>query len=98
MPDVYNIGYQDSRQLVLEKLNGQKINYLADLQQALKKPVNGFQIFEFMKGDTLQRIVLDAATLDAATKRVLDHYGIDKDHLFAETAKSAIAAKAGGSN
>jgi len=30
----------------------------------------------------LQRIVLDAAKLDEATKRVLDHYGIEKDHLF----------------
>jgi len=82
MPDLYNIGYQDSRQLVLEKVNGQKVNYLADLQRALTKPVNGFHIFEFMKGDTLQRIVLDAAKLDEATKRVLDHYGIEKDHLF----------------
>ena len=82
MPDLYNIGYQDSRQIVLEKLNGQKVNYLADLQQALKRPMNGFHIFEFMKGDTLQRIVLDAAKLDEATKRVLDHYGIENDHLF----------------
>ena len=98
MPDLYNIGYQDSRQLVLEKVNGQKINYLADLQQALKKPVNGFQIFEFMKGDTLQRIVLDAATLDAATKRVLEHYGIDNDHFFAVSGKSATAGRAGGLN
>jgi len=82
MPDLYNIGYQDSRQIVLEKLNGQKVNYLADLQRALKKPLNGFHIFEFMKGDTLQRIVLDAAKLDEATKRVLDHYGIENDHHF----------------
>jgi len=82
MPDLYNIGYQDSRQIVLEKLNGQKVNYLADLQQALKRPMNGFHIFEFMKGDTLQRIVLDAAKLDEATKRVLDHYGIENDHHF----------------
>ena len=66
----------------LEKLNGQKVNYLADLQRALKRPINGFHIFEFMKGDTLQRIVLDAAKLDEATKRVLDHYGIENDHHF----------------
>jgi hypothetical protein len=72
---------------VLEKVNGQKVNYLADLAQALKKPANGFHILEFMKGDTLQRIVLDAAKLDDATKRVLDHYGIDKDHLFVATGK-----------
>jgi hypothetical protein len=87
MPDIYNIGYQDSRQLVVEKLNGQKINYLSDLQRALKKPVNGFHILEFTKGDGLQRMVLDASTLDAATKRVLDRYGIEKDHLFILSAK-----------
>ena len=52
------------------------------MQRALKKPLNGFHIFEFMKGDTLQRIVLDAGTLDAATKRVLDRYGIEKDQVF----------------
>jgi len=96
MPDLYNIGYQDSRQLVLEKANRQKVNYLADVQQALKKPVNGFQILEFMKGDTLQRIVLDAATLDAATKRVLEHYGIDKDHFFVATGNPATSGKAAG--
>jgi hypothetical protein len=98
MPDLYNLGYQDSRQLVVEKLNGQKIKYLADLQQALKRPVNGFHLFEFMKGDTLQRMVLDASTLDAATKRVLDHYGIDKDQLLAATGQSAAVGKAGGPN
>ena len=79
LPDLYNLGYQESRQLVLEKVNGQKVNYLADLQQALKRPQGGFHTFDFMKGDTLQRIVLDVATLDEATKRVLDRYGIEKE-------------------
>jgi len=79
LPDFYNLGYQESRQLVLEKVNGQKVNYLADLQRALKRPQGGFHTFDFMKGDTLQRIVLDAATLDEATKRVLDRYGIEKE-------------------
>jgi len=87
LPDFYNLGYQEARQLVLEKLNGQKVNYLTDVQQALKKPVNGFHIFEFMKGETLQRIVLDAAALDAATQRVLQRYGIDKDAILAASAK-----------
>src|SRR5439155_25361646 len=89
LPDLYNLGYQDSRQLVLEKVNRQKVNYLSDLQRALKQPLNGFHILEFLKGDTLQHIVLDAATLEAATKRVLEHYGIDKEHFFASTGKTA---------
>src|ERR1044071_7430691 len=83
LPDIYNLGYQESRQLVLEKVNGQKVNHLSELQQAFKKPVNGFHILEFMKGDTLQRIVLDATSLDAATQRVLQRYGIEVDHIFA---------------
>ena len=87
LPDIYNLGYQESRQLVLEKVNGQKVNYLSDLEQALRKPMNGFHMLEFMKGDSLQRIVLDAATLDAATKRVLDRYGIDKEHIIVSSAK-----------
>jgi hypothetical protein len=87
LPDIYNLGYQESRQLVLEKVNGQKVNYLSELQRAFKKPVNGFHILEFMKGDTLQRIVLDATSLDAATGRVLQRYGIEMDHIFAVSAK-----------
>jgi len=87
LPDFYNLGYQESRQLVVEKVNAQKVNYLSDLQQALKKPVNGFHILEFTKGETLQKIVLDAATLDAATKRVLDRYGIDKESVIVSSAK-----------
>ncbi|HXT40319.1 MAG TPA: hypothetical protein VN887_09875, partial [Candidatus Angelobacter sp.] len=87
LPDIYNLGYQESRQLVLERVNGRKVNYLQDLQQALQKPVNGFHTLEFMKGDTLQRLVLDAATLEAATKRVLERYGIDKETVIASSTK-----------
>ena len=83
LPDLYNLGYQESRQLVLDKVNGQRVNRLSELQAALKKPAGGFHIFEFMKGDTLRRMVLDAATLDAATKHVLERYGIDHEAVVA---------------
>ncbi len=78
LPDFYNLGYQDARTLVLERVNGQKVSYLTDLQQALSKPMDGFHVLEFMKGDSLQRIVLDATAEHDATKRVLERYGIDK--------------------
>jgi hypothetical protein len=87
LPDIYNLGYQESHQLVLERVNGRKVNYLPDLQQALQKPVNGFHTLDFLKGDTLQRLVLDAATLDAATKRVLERYGIDRESVVVSSAK-----------
>jgi hypothetical protein len=78
LPDILNVGYQDLRSLVLERINGQRISALRDVTPALERAVNGFHTFEFLKGESLQRLVLDAAQLDAATQRVLDRYGIEK--------------------
>jgi hypothetical protein len=78
LPDVFNMGYQDSRILVVEKVNGQKINRLPDLQDALKKPINGFHIIDFAHSDSLRRMVLDASEEPGATLRVLQRYGIPK--------------------
>jgi len=76
MPDDINLGYQDAVMLVLDKVNGKAVATLADLVVALAEPNEGVHRFEFMKGRGLQRLLLDAATLEAATKRVVEHYGI----------------------
>jgi len=78
LPDIYNLGYQESRNLVVERVNGQKVSYLTDLQRALSTPVEGFHVLEFLKGDSVQRIVLDATAQPEATQRVLQRYGIEK--------------------
>jgi hypothetical protein len=78
LPDVFYVGYSEARYLVVSKVNGKKVSYLSELQEALKAPVDGFHIFEFMKGDSLQKIVLNANQEPAATARVLDRYGIEK--------------------
>ena len=83
LPDVYNIGYQDSRQLVLERVNDRKISYLSDLREALLQPKGGFHVLELMKGDTLQRMVLDAPALEEATTRVVSRYGIARPFVLA---------------
>jgi hypothetical protein len=87
LPDVYNLGYQDVRSLVVERVNGQRISRLPDLEKALQNPTNGFHIFEFQKGETWQRLVLDAQELETATRRVLQRYGIEKDHVYSAAAK-----------
>ena len=76
LPDPYVVGYQDSRFLVLDTINGQKISRLTDVQAALAQPQDGFHTIEFMRGDNLRRIVLDAEQMDAATKRILERYRI----------------------
>ena len=87
LPDPYNIGYQDQKGLVVDKVNGQLISKLSDLRQALQKPTDGFQIIELMQSDSLRRIVLAAGDAEQqATARVLKRYGINEPfHLLADT-------------
>lgn len=76
LPDAYNVGYQEYRSLVLDRVNGKRVSNLAELRAALKEPKDGFHRIEFFKGDSLQRILLDADTLESATQRVLKRYEI----------------------
>ena len=87
LPDVYNLGYQEARTLILERVNGQPISRLPDLEKALKNSTNEYHIFEFQKGETWQRVVLDAKDLETATQRVLQRYGVEKDHVFSTATK-----------
>ncbi|HVY71745.1 MAG TPA: hypothetical protein VHH73_17570 [Verrucomicrobiae bacterium] len=82
LPDAFNIGYHDYRYLVVDSVNGQKISRLGQLHEALSKPVNGFHTIQFVKGDSTQRVVLDASDLDRATKRVLQRFGIGKAEVL----------------
>jgi hypothetical protein len=82
LPDFFNLGYQEVRNLVLERLNDQPVSSLADLVAALDRAQDGFHVFDFMQGDSLQRIVLDARQLDAATRRVQQVYGIQEARVL----------------
>jgi hypothetical protein len=77
LPDPYNIGYQDQRYLVLDKVNGKIVNNLSELREALAHPAKGFHIIEFVRSDSLRRMVVTAGEPEAqATNRVLKRYGI----------------------
>ena len=70
------VHHEEARFLVVDSINGQKISHLADVQPALQKPQAGFHTVEFLRGDNLRRIVVDAGEMDAATKRILERYRI----------------------
>ena len=80
LPDFYNIGYQQrsSQNIVIEKANGKMIASLEDLAKAIESPKDGFHVFEFKKGSTLKKIVLDAEKLNEANQRIAKRYGISK--------------------
>lgn len=83
LPDPTNVGYQEYRNLVVDKINGTKVRRLADAKAALSQPKGGVHLIEFFKGDGLQRILLDAENLNAATARVLERYGIPSAEVIA---------------
>jgi hypothetical protein len=83
LPDAYNIGYQEQRGLVIDKVNGRKITRLSELREAFEQPVNGFHVIELIRSDSLRRVVLAAGdTEKEATTRVLQRYGIDQPFHF----------------
>src|ERR1043166_3169231 len=103
LPDAFNLGYQEYRYLVVDTVNNEKISKLEDIKRALQKPIDGYHVIKFQKGDSLQKIILDAGEQEGATQRVLSRYGIEKDHFFVDQSvaqasatpgKSASAAKA----
>jgi hypothetical protein len=83
LPDPFNVGYQDYRYMVIQQFNGQRINRLTDIAEAMKKPVDGSHILEFGPSDIVRRVVLDASQTDSATRRVLERYGIENDRMLA---------------
>jgi hypothetical protein len=93
LPDIYNLGYQEIRYLVVDKVNGQTISRLEDLKVAFAQPKEGFHVIEFIKSDSLRRLVLDATDLAGATQRVLTRYGIPKDSHLEMGAGQPVASR-----
>jgi hypothetical protein len=83
LPDPYNIGYQDQRALVVDKVNGRQVSRLPELREALEKPLGDYHIIEFVESDSLKRLVLGAGGAEhEATARVLKRYGINQAYHF----------------
>jgi hypothetical protein len=96
LPDIYNLGYQDLKFLVVDEVNGRKISYLPELREALKHPIHGFHTIQFVLSDSLRKVVLTADDQPSATQRVLARYGISKDYVVNEAtppSSTGVAAK-----
>ncbi len=84
LPDDYNLGYERLSLQIVDTVNGYRIDNLNSLQTALKKPIDEFHHIQFLREENLQHIVLDVATMQAATERVLDHYQIPRAEVLSE--------------
>jgi hypothetical protein len=82
LPNPANIGYESLRYLVLDEVNGVKIKEIGDVLTALKTPVNGFDVFKFDQGQSVQELVLDASNLDQINTEIMARYHIPADHYI----------------
>ena len=78
LPDPANLGYQELRDLIVERVNGRSVANLAELRQAFGAALAGFHVIEFVSGDGAARIVIDAAEAEAAGERLHRAYGVEK--------------------
>ena len=74
LPSECTIGYEDLSQLVVSKINDVPLNSLADVETALKNPINGFHKIEF--DESVRMIYLDAKQVADQEPALLKTYGI----------------------
>jgi hypothetical protein len=78
LPDPANLGYQDLRDLIVERVNGVPARGLADLRRGFASPEGGFHVVELLAGHSPARVVLDAAEAEASAGRVREAYGVGR--------------------
>jgi hypothetical protein len=78
LPDAANLGYQQLRDVMVERVNGQAVGSLADLRRAFASPLGGFHVVDFVAGQEAARAVLDAEDAQAASARVRLAYGVER--------------------
>ena len=74
LPTPDTIGYEDLENIVVTKVNGRPIKSLADLSEAAKKPVDGFQKIEFEEDPKL--LFLNATSIEANADTLKKHYSL----------------------
>lgn len=84
LPDPINIGYYEYRGLVVESINGVTVRTLKDVKKAIARPLDGYHVIEFQKGESIRRLVIDSSRESEATKRILARYGIQSPMRIAE--------------
>ena len=76
LPAAYNIGYQDLAEIQVESVNGEPVDSIGALVDALKHPRDGLQRIVFAPNGSRHEIVLDAATFDEESKAILETFDV----------------------
>ncbi len=82
LPDDYNLGYEELRYVLVDRINGRSIQSLEDVQAALEAPEGKYHSIRFMPDESVQHIILDALAMEQATQRILQNYRIPRGSQF----------------
>lgn len=74
LPSPDSVGYERLENLIVKKVNGREIKSLADLAEAARHPVDGFQKIEFEEDPG--RIFLDAESIEKNRQRLQSEYAL----------------------
>jgi len=77
LPDAANLYVTDVSDMVVDTVNGMRINRMEDLEEALKQPINGYIVITLDGGGA--PVVLSARDAAASHNRILQSYGIPRD-------------------
>ena len=72
LPTPDTIGYENIENVVIKELNGRLVKSIADLAEAAKHPVEGFQKIKLEEDPTW--LFLDAASIEANRTQLMEHY------------------------
>ena len=74
LPTPDTIGYDHIENVVIKELNGRPVKSIADLAEAAKHPVEGFQKIELEEDP--KWLFLDAASIEANRGQLMEHYAL----------------------
>lgn len=94
MPDPYNRGYEDVRNMILDTVNGQPIATLQDIVDAFDQVKGDFHVLRFFPDQPVRTVVLDANTMSLATARVLQRYRVPEDRYIRRSSGAEAGAEA----
>ena len=76
LADPYNLGYHGLADLMVETVNGRRVDAISDVAEALTHPVDGYHVIGFRPNGRISEAVLDAAAAEEATRRIAESYGL----------------------
>jgi len=74
LPANNTIGYDDFSYLVVQKVNGKEVHSIGDLAEAVKTPVNGFDVIE--TADDPKQLELSVAEVAKEAEALQKNYGL----------------------